>query len=443
MTALKKNLFKQIFFILCLIGLVVISYHIACKHVFYKNVLTQHALSETTCSLLKQFKAPITFTLYSKDIDLFHKTKMLVEQYQMIQPHIQFIWKKEPTPSIQSTHALLIQTDNKSEILDLNQSELNENQISNLLFKFHRQANQWIVFLQGHGEASPFKTSNNDMSMFRLALENQGLKIQRLHSRETPFIPENTQLLIIASPKSSLTPKEEKLILEYVNKGGNLLWLMDPNAQAIPLLSDELGVSTYDGTVIDVHGQKLGTPHPAITVVEHYSSLPFQAPKALTVYPWAAALQVRKNSSWQQKVLLSTHESTWTEKGTLNGNIAFEPEKGEVAGPLTIGISLEKDHQRIAVIGNSRFICNSTIQNYGNLAFGLNLVNWLNHDDALSNLSQPIAQDMLLQIDLFCALFIQYGLLIIPILMLILAISVFYVRSYRSHQICVQLSHNA
>jgi hypothetical protein len=445
----KINLFliKEVFVVASLIIGVILSYQLARQYYYYQPILKQTSLSATSTSLISQFKEPLRFTLYSKNIDLSHKTQMLIQQYQWHQPTIQFIWHNQSSPVSLPSHALVVEYGEHKEVLDLNKIPVNENQITQLLFKFHRQQNQWVVFLQGHNEASPFDTSNSDMSLFRMALENQGIKIQRLNLTTTPFIPENTRVLVIAANKTALTSSEETHILNYLTRGGDLLWLIDPTSHPISGLSDALNIYPLQGTIIDLHGQKLGTPHPAITVIEQYPALPFQPPQTLTAFPWAVGLKHSGTPTWQTQVLLQTHESTWTEFDDLAGNIAYEPEKGEVSGPLILGVSLTRTHphianatQRIAVIGNSRFLCNSAIQNYGNMALGLNLMNWLNHDDNLTQISQPIVQDTLLQIHFWCALVIEYGFAGLPLLLLFLSMLYFILRTRSSNQRSTALS---
>lgn len=374
------------------------------------------SLSPTTRSLLATMQKPLEFILYSPSADVYHHVALLIEQYQRVAPNIQFTWKQEPYSLSENFKgdAFIVHYDHKTYLIDLNTELINEASVSQLLFKCSRHANHWVVFLQGHGEPDLFGTGSRDYQLWRTALENQGFKIQPLTLNQTPFIADNVQLLIIASSQSNWLPHEEALLTDYINKGKQVLWLMDPTSARLPFLEKLLGVSPLPGTIVDLHGQKLGTPHPAITLIEQYPPLPFSSPKLLSAYPWSVALEISA-SNWEAAPLLLTHEETWTETGSLSGTIGFDPEKNEKAGPLLLGIRLSRAHpltqqeQRIAVIGNSRFVSNGVIQNYGNLAFGQNLISWLNMDDQLLNLEQPITTDSFSHIHLTTALFIQYG----------------------------------
>lgn len=384
-------------------------------------------LSATSESLLKKIEAPITITLFSTHIEDYHQAQFLIAKYQAIKPNIKLHWRQESYAHSNdySGPALQVSMGAQKEMIDLLRNPLNESTISQRLFKLRNKDEQWIVFLQGHNEPSPFGSQATDYDLLRIALQNQGFKVQALSLTHTPVIADNTRLLVIASPKTRLLPKEEQLIAQYLFQRGSLLWLIGNDSHPQPFLSELFQVKRLPGTIVDLHGHQLGTPHPAITIIDTYPSMPFSAPKALCAFPFAVALSLENNHDWQTQPLLLTHDKSWTESGALSGALAYEPEKNEVAGPLVLGVSLTKKptlnsqtEQRIAIIGNSRFLSNGVIENYGNLAFGLNLIHWLRHDDQLISLEQPTNQDELLHIHLFTALFCQYGL---PILIVLLA----------------------
>lgn len=415
------TLIKEIALSISLLSLCVVSFYVAKKYSFVSNLsVTQH-LSETTQSLLEKINDPIDVVLFSTDIELYHQAEFLLAKYQHIKKNIHFHWEIAPFKHSNDYHgpALKVSLGQQHEVIDLIQTPLNELSFSQTLFKLRNKAEQWIVFLQGHNEPDPFGSRTTDYGLLRIALKNQGLNVQTLSLTKTPFIADNTRLLVIASPKTGLLLQEETLIAQYLLKGGSVLWLLDKDSSPQPLLSSLFHVKALPGTIVDSHGHQLGTPHPAIAIVDNYPSLPFATPKTLTAFPFSVALNPQPNTDWETQSILLTHERSWTETGSLSGTLAFEPEHQEVAGPLILGVSLTKKHpinpetsQRIAIIGNSRFLSNGVIENYGNLAFGLNLIHWLGHDDALIALSQPTNMDELLQLHLWSALLIQYGFLL-------------------------------
>ncbi|MBS0288824.1 MAG: Gldg family protein [Proteobacteria bacterium] len=408
------------------------------RFIIFKEV-TPYSLSQTTLSLLAKFHDPIEITLYSQNIDTHHAVHMLIERYQNVQKQIQFNWQKKYPDQNQLKHIVEIKYKNAKQIIDLDKHIFDENQFTQALFKLQRQKNQWVVFLTGHQECSAFGSLNSDMNLFRISLENQGLKVVQINLAQTPFIPDNTSVLVIASPKTALLPQEEMLILSYLAKGKDLLWLSDPSAFSISLLSKALGVTALPGTIVDWHGQKLGVHHPAITIIDKYPKMAFDTPNAITAFPMAQALKIAK-TDFDIHPLLITHRETWTTKDTAH---AYDEQA--FPGPLLLGLTLTKDinpnkQQRVVVIGNSRFLSNGTIENYGNLALGLNLINWLNHDDVLLNISHPVVKDNLLQLHLWAALIIEYGFVSLSLLLFLCSIIYFLNRHRISNKITTMLS---
>ncbi len=436
---MKSRFFKEFLMLLSLLAFCVGIYYLGYKLAFYQS-FNPSSLSETTTSLLSSFTHPINMTLYTPNEDKHRQIKMLVEQYQAYQPNIVYNWQPSTTQSpIMPQHALVLTSQQSKEVIDLDKTALNENSLSNALFKLQRKPNQWIVFLSGHDEPSIYGTKMRDLTLFRQGLENQGLKLHELNLSKTPFIPDNTNVLVIASNQEKLSSFEEKLILEYLAKGKNLLWLMDPQSKPIPQLSELLGITLEPGTIVDLHGAKIGSPHPAITIIDNFPQLPFSLPSTLTAFPFAGALHYKPVQNFEMQPFLITHESSWTESDITKTQLSFDSNKNQMQGPLNLGIILTepKNLQRIIVIGNSRFINNGAIENYGNLALGLNLISWLNHDEELLNIQQPIVIDNMLYIQFAAALMIQYGFPIICLLLLICSIGIFMYRKKNSDKMAM------
>jgi len=123
---------------------------------------------------------------------------------------------------------------------------------------------QWITFIEGHGEASPLGKKSSDLAGFYQALTSMGWPVAVQNLTAMPVISDNTGLVVIASSKQSWTFKEQQIILSYLNNGGNLLLLTDPDSQVPEGVESFIGISHYDGTLVDWNGYQNGTPHPAV-----------------------------------------------------------------------------------------------------------------------------------------------------------------------------------
>jgi hypothetical protein len=415
---------SKYYLVWCLAGMIIYLLLKQFPYIFDLTHNKQRTLSETTIGLLQKISSPIALTLYSDNSDKLIETQSLVQLYQ--QHHVIDFKRARPMGG----DKLKVTIGTKNQEISLLAHNLSEAILTKTIFETYRKENQWVAFLQGHGEPKPFGDEKTDLGWFAQALKNQGLKVQGLPLYETQVIPDNTQLLVIANPKTELLPKEIELIRDYIQAGHHLLWLSGPDEHTSlsPLLA-ELGLQKLPGTVVDEHGYKMGTPHPAITIIDKYPHhVATQALNDITAFPWAAAFKpsdLTSHNLWQATPILTTHDNTWTEKGSLMAPVQFDREQQEVPGPLHIGFALhqpkkEGGEQKIVVIGTSKFLTNSAIANYGNLSLGIMLTNWLSADAGLLNIPYPVAKDLTLQLTPWTGWMLEYGLRgVLPILILL------------------------
>ncbi|MEW8027009.1 MAG: GldG family protein [Candidatus Thiodiazotropha sp.] len=303
--------------------------------------------------------------------------------------------------------------------------KVDEEQFTNAIQRLGRDNSFWIAGLNGHGERDLTGKANHDLGELGKSLKQQGYQIAGLDLATTSSPPDNTALLIIASPIRALLSGEIERLSDYVSGGGNLLLLSDPDNWILgDLMQQLLGIEQLPGTIVDANVKALGIDNPAIAVVPKYTN--HEATRGfnlLTLYPQAAALTVTERQDWETTPILQTLEKSWNETGPLSGEIERNPLAGEEAGPLTIGIALSRRHadkeQRILVIGDGDFLANSYLNNAGNLDLGLALCRWLVGDDQLIGIPAPQASDRELHLSRLAIGTIGLGsLIVLPLLLL-------------------------
>ena len=124
--------------------------------------------------------------------------------------------------------------------------------------------------------------------------------------------------------------------------------------------------------------------------------------------------------------------SRLTEIGPISGTIRFDEDSDERMGPLDIGFVFTRQEnkkestgdgaggdQRVIVIGDSDFLSNAYLGNGGNIDLGLNLFNWLNHDDQFIAITARTASDVNLELSKLAQTVIAFGFLFgLPLIML-------------------------
>jgi ABC-type uncharacterized transport system involved in gliding motility auxiliary subunit len=441
---LQALLFATLF-----IGIIGMLAWLSTQYVYQADWTTgaRNTISDETRRLLDDMQHPVNISAFVQDDELIRsQIKDLIGSYQRFKQDITLEFvnpDREPARvrelGIASGGEIVIRYLDRSE----NIQTLSEQQLSNALLRLSRQQQRWIVFLTGHGERPPAGDTNHGLGIFTGELERKGLNVQTVNLAEAE-IPSNTNLLVLAGPRVELLPGEIAKLQRYVEQGGNLLWLAEPgDLHGLQALAEQLDISLLPGMIVDATSQMFGIENPGFAIVTGYPRHEItNEMTAVTVYPEAAALEINDGETWDAIALLTTLERAWTELGEIEGEIQFDPDTDERAGPLDIGVALTRERnddsgaslpmQRIIVIGDGDFLSNTYLGNAGNLGLGLNMVQWLSHDDAALNIRIKSAPDTSLVLGKTAQAVIGLGFLVgLPVLLLLSGVVIWLLRRRR------------
>jgi ABC-type uncharacterized transport system involved in gliding motility auxiliary subunit len=376
----------------------------------------RNTLSQSSIELLRTLKAPVTVTVYVQDDETVHAAvKEILQRYQrekmdftfrLINPDIDF--EAAQRDGIERYGQIIIQYNNNSE----NIASLSEQTISNALLRLSRPGTRKLVFIRGHGERSITDDSNTSYSKLSGELVNKGFTTDT-HNLLLGDVPQDTSVVVIAAPDRPYLEGELELIKSYIDQGGNMLWMMDPgDMQGLDQLTDLLGVRFDDGIIVDNNinlRNTLRIQHPAMIPVLDYQAHPVtENIEYNTLFPISRGVE-QTDTTFHGSVIVQSLPLSWSESSELGTDIAYEPEKGDIEGPIGIVLALErqitsendteKTMQRIIVAGDSDFIANSYIGAGANLSLGLNIFNWLAGDDDLISIEPKKAPDTQLELD--------------------------------------------
>ncbi len=384
----------------------------------------RNTLSEASIQLLDHLQAPLQITSFAPENDqLRSQIREIAARYQRHRPDIRFEFvdpARHPARTrelgIKVAGELHLQYEGRSE----NLRQIDEQGLSNAIQRLIKQGERWVISLEGHGERRLNGEANHDLGAFGAELERKGYRVQPLDLTTTHAVPDNTGVLVIAGPQSNLLPGEVTLILEYLERGGNLLWLLDPGPlDSLQPVADWLGLTPLPGTLVDANAASVGLDDPAMAVVSSYPDHPTtQNFEHLTLYPHAMAFDHEQpRANWETTELLQTLPGSWNETGPIRGEVSRDAGLGEQAGPLTIGLAYARERhqgkQRLVVIGDGDFLSNAYLGNGGNLDLGIHLIRWLVGDIELIDVPARIAPDRLLELSRLSGILIGMGFLII------------------------------
>ena len=368
--------------------------------------VTQNALNSLepgSVDALALLEGPVRITVYAteQDAQLGDIRKLIrefVALYQRYKPDISLAFvdpvkdaEAMRKASIRSNGEMVVEYAGRSEHIAM----LNEQTLSSALLRLAHGKDQMLMYLTGHGERKLDGSANHDLGGFGGRLQQLGYRIASLKLTVAQEVPENTAMLVITHPQTKLMPGEVKKLLRHIDRGGNLLWLVDAEPlRGLEPVAEKLGITFPPGIVVDPAAQEMDAPlnwtlgagYPPHVVTRDFD--------LITVFPDARAVSVEPRNGWQKQTLVEGAARGWvSERGITK---RFDQER-DIPGPFDLAVALQRNvndrEQRIVVVGNGNFLANTYSGNGGNLDLGVNLVNWLANEERLITVQPHTAKD--------------------------------------------------
>ncbi len=448
MTALNKKLrlhylIQSGVFVILLLLLAILLGYLAAQTRWQWDVSqnARNSLSEASLEILQKFQGPVQVTVYATEQhaqfgDIRKIIADFVVLYQRVKPDL-FLTFIDPTeqPKLAQEAGVHI---NGEMVVSLNERRehltvINEQAFSNILMRLARTEDKRIVALGGHGERKLDGNANYDLGEFGRQLRKNGIISQQLSLAIEQEIPVSAGVLMIASPQVDLLPGEVDLLLNYIDRGGNLLWLVDQESlRGLLPLTEKLRLTLTPGIVIDPQAEQLKAPITFALGASYGQHVITNSFDYITVFPFARQITIDENVEWRSVSLVDTAQQGWVETGDLDGEITYD-QAMDVAGPISIAVALTRNiqdrEQRIIVVGSGHFLANAYLGNGSNLDFGINLINWLTGDEELIAIQPRATLDSSLIFSEFELTLIVIGFLILlPVLFLVSGFTIWWRR---------------
>lgn len=378
-------------------------------------------LSDATLYVLRNLSEPVHLTAFVRDEPVVRRMiSQLVERYAQVYPSIALRFVdpvREPQQVAAVTGAnegmVLLVYGSRRQLIN----GFTEPRLTSGLLRVQRAENRFVLFVTGHGERDPKETGSRDMSAFAARLRLQGVQVQTLHLAQIGVIPDNTAALVIASPQVRFLAQEIALIRQYVQRGGNVMWLAEPGYLAgLESLASELGVEVSAQPLRDPRARTVpGADDSMALGVEYGAQLGLlQGFNQVTAFAGAAGVTAKAPG------FVVTPLVPWTQ--TI---VPAEDHAGRsLPDPMMLAVALERDvpvsgivhTQRIVVAGDGDFLSNAYLGTGGNLELGLRFANWVQQDDVAVNVPAVVAADARLQVSTTLLVVLGVGFLfILPI----------------------------
>jgi ABC-type uncharacterized transport system involved in gliding motility auxiliary subunit len=394
----------------------------------------QYTLSDQTVKLLQGLTEPVKFTVFDRNtnFDRF-RTRLTNYQYNSRQVSTDYI-DPDQNPAqakayeIQQYGTVVVEYQGRKERVTTDA----EQDLTNALIKILNPSKKKVYFLSGHGEKDTGNADRTGYSTISEDLKRDNYEFDKLTLAQTPEIPADATVLVLAGPRTDLLEQEVPTLKSYLDKSGKLLVLMDPSddfkaPSSMPRLAGllaEWGIQPTASVVVDVSGRTsvatvpvAAPPYPVHPITDRFD-LVTMFPLVRAMVPTATIPEGRT-----PQPILQTHQRSWAET-TLTSletpdALAPETDKGDIAGPVSIGMAVavankapepEKkpdgateaapsdapastSETRVVAIGDSDFVTNAYLGVEGNRDLFMNAVSWLAQQESLISIRPREASD--------------------------------------------------
>ena len=387
---------NSLLMVLLLIGILSILNFLAARHSIRWDLSENQnfSLAPQTHRVIRSLPRDVKITVFTREKDPGYQTyKERLDSYRQASARIaiEFV-DPERQPKVAQSYGI---TRSDTAIFESGSQTVrvttpSETELTGALIRVSKDDKKRILFLEGHGEPGIDNRDRIGFSMAKDILTKQGYEVGALSLLTQTAVPENISILAIAGPRKPMTSEELDRIQTYVDRGGHLLVMVDPDTQADlnPLLK-RWGVALGPGVLVDFQ-DRLAQGEPTVLLVRTFTEHEItQDLNAAVLFPLARHVsfdeQVGKDWDFVQLARTSTNSRAVLK---TTGRIIALNEKEDIKGPLPMAAALApktppaegKPRPAIVVIGNSTFASNAFVNFPGNSDFFLHAAAWLAQD---------------------------------------------------------------
>ena len=374
----------------------------------------RHTLSPKTIEIIKEIKQDIHITAILTGLppkyleDLFREYERHSNgniHTEILDPLVKLGYAAQFGQVIDSSQKkLIVQCGGEKQEFDFTNEPLVEEVVTNSLVRVTRKARQ-AYFLTGHGERNMHEEKEPGLNVFTKLLLANNILVSEIVLGDQSRIPDDCDVLVIPGPTDHFTEKESAVLYEYLDKGGDALFMIEHTVITTPdkPLSDEernknpsmnqilhpWGLDVASDVVVDLASHASGdVGSPATRNYLTHRAIVSQLDYTFYVRP--RSIRMRRERRPQVKlaplVLTASTQQSWGETDrTLN--VKYDPGVDH-PGPVPIAfIAYEPRSEqkatdtRLIAVTDVDFISNAFISHYSNAEMGLNMIKWLTELD--------------------------------------------------------------
>lgn len=372
-----------------------------------------YSISQATKDKLQNLDKDITITLYN----MYDYVDDFAHKYSALNSKIKVEKLENLTarPELKNTYGItdensfiLISSDEKEKILydynlytydysTYNQIDITEEAITNAILDVITNVKPKICILTGHN-----LYSETYFQYLEQALTEDVNEVEYVNLLTKGSIPEDCKVLVLTALSTDISEQEKDEIIKYINNGGEILLLLDPNLNKINTpnfqkVLDEYGISNSEGLILegDANHMVSGAPSYVISSINTNSNLVKNINMGLSICMLnPAKLTFASSEEMQNKNITMETLATVSDKAfyrtDLTSSSTNKIASDEDAGGAIISAMLtktidENKSSKLIVFANTAFATNAQILMGTYYRYAIELCN--NEDVLLNSIS--------------------------------------------------------
>lgn len=238
-----------------------------------------------------------------------------------------------------------------------------------------------VYFTEGHKEIDV----EFEYTFVKDYLEKNNFLVKNLNLLSSEKIPEDAELVIVASPKNDITFKEKEVLDNYLYNGGKAMFMFDflasdPSFDQFNSLLSKFNIEVNHDKVKE-NDENRHIPNDPNTIVLDVFVNNIITQNFRTLLNNSRSISILKNA---KEYVTAT--SLMRTSDSAVGEMVSKSRGEDLKGPLDIAAAVEynggPETSKIVVIGNASFISDSAAETYGDyyrysMAFFLESMNWM------------------------------------------------------------------
>lgn len=362
----------------------------------------EHTLSPQTVQVLKGLKAPVRVTgFFTPQTESQRRdAEKLLKDYQL-QSSILTVTMVDPdeNPALAQQYenalpgTLVFEATGAKPPRTEKVYSFDESAFTNAILKVTQTQQPAVYFTTGHGEYNPSNTNTDGISATADYLKQVNYKVEPLNlATITGTLPADTRALVIAGPTKAFSADEAKRVQQYLDGGGRVLLLAEPNTDTgLGDLLKAWGLTLDNNLILDP-GMNYGGNLPIPVFLTFGSSPVTQNLESFGVFfPGVRSLTLAAANGKDATPLFTTTDKACakTDFAAISQQTQLACDAADKKGPFVVGYAVEgagtggaspDARARLVAIGNAAFATNRWMQSQqalGNQQLFDNIVNWL------------------------------------------------------------------